>query len=229
MHPMKKESVAGHNAKLRRMTRHYGDADPTMRQSAPVDEFAASPPDEEVPEFGSDSMPPRARADRIGRRAIAANPVPTYNKGGRIKGRAEGGRVKGRTNVNVIVMPPTSPGQGGPNVPPPVLPTGNPPVPPGSATPLPPMPLMAPALPPNGIGTNPAVPPIPRRRGGRVHHTDVGEDKALIRSMVKRSALKGRAKGGRIHMTAGAESGEGRLEKARARAAHARHEKPQEV
>ncbi len=71
------------------------------------------------------------------------------------------------------------------------------------------------AMPPGG-------PPIPiRKKGGRVmkHHDDEAEDAAQIKSMVKKEALKPhgamRAAGGRMtHLTAGAYSGEGRLEKA---------------
>jgi hypothetical protein len=57
----------------------------------------------------------------------------------------------------------------------------------------------------------------PRARGGKVEHADAKEDKAMIKKMVKPESLK-RARGGRLpnqkhHMTAGAASGDGRLEK----------------
>jgi hypothetical protein len=60
-----------------------------------------------------------------------------------------------------------------------------------------------------------------RKQGGRVvkkhHHDDAHEDAVQIKHMVKESALKPhgsmRAAGGRIGLTAGAASGEGRLEK----------------
>ena len=45
----------------------------------------------------------------------------------------------------------------------------------------------------------------------------------------KWAAENNKATGGSVHMTAGSESGEGRLEKSEARARHAKHEKPQKV
>ena len=65
-----------------------------------------------------------------------------------------------------------------------------------------------------------AMPPgmmPPRARGGKVNHADAKEDKAMIKKMVKSDSLKGRARGGKVHMTAGAGTGEGRLEKEAAR------------
>lgn len=63
------------------------------------------------------------------------------------------------------------------------------------------------------------------------HHDDADEDMKMIKSTVKESALKShgsmRAAGGRVHLTAGAATGEGRLEKIAAQKRH--HEKPQEV
>ena len=84
-----------------------------------------------------------------------------------------------------------------------------------------------------------AMPPgmmPPRKKGGRVmakgsHHSDEDQDMHLIKRTVKESALKPhgsmRAAGGRL--TAGAASGEGRLEKAEIQRRTAKHEHPQEV
>ena len=55
------------------------------------------------------------------------------------------------------------------------------------------------------------------KRGGAVKsmkHDDAKEDRAMIKSMVKPSAIK-RAAGGKVMMTAGSESGEGRLQKSK--------------
>jgi hypothetical protein len=62
-------------------------------------------------------------------------------------------------------------------------------------------------------------------------HDDADADAKQIKSMVKESSLKPhgsmRAAGGRVGLTAGAVTGEGRLEKI---AAHRRHERaPQKV
>ena len=193
-HPMKKEleGVTGHNAKLKRMTRHYGDADPAMKKNAPVDMDKTEGP-EEVPEFGADSAAPNARADRPARRTTAANPLSTYARGGSVKARARGGRAKGKTNININISP-SGPGgpQGQNGMPPPVLPVdGNPavPPPPAGAPPQPPMPLMGaggPGMMPPGAGSLPpgmmppgAMPPgtmPPRKSGGRVKHRDSGGD-----------------------------------------------------
>ncbi len=65
-----------------------------------------------------------------------------------------------------------------------------------------------------GTGASPSPVPAPmQKRGGRVH-SDVAEDKALIRKMVKPSSIK-KADGGRISYPlkkGGADSGVGRLE-----------------
>lgn len=145
--------------------------------------------------------------------------------GGRVK-RAEGGAVtggdmaigggiskprldraprgdKGGSTVNVIVAPkPDAPAA-------PAMPMAGPPPMP---QPIPPM--MGPA------GGAPAgMPPgMPMRaRGGRVNkaHPDEAQDRALIRKMIAQEEKReGRAAGGRVpHMTAGAESGMGRLQK----------------
>src|ERR1035437_5807231 len=165
MHPNKKEGVEGHNAKLRRMTAHYGDADPAMKILAPVDRLKKEEGEDAVG-YGSDSANVTAkRGDRKARRTTAANPLSTYRKGGRVhakgkhhasggsisdieqanvdqklsaQGRARGGRTKHKgTHVNVIVAP-----QGG------AAPAG-PPMPPMGANPAmmpkPPMPPIPPA------------------------------------------------------------------------------------
>lgn len=250
-HPMRKdlEGVVGHNAKLRRMTRHYGDADPAMKRNAPVDRMMTEGP-EEAPEYGADAAAPNARADRPARRTTAANPMSTYAKGGAVKGRAMGGRMKkGKTNININVMPGPGGAQGQNGLPPPVLtPGGNPAIPPASAPP--PMPLMAGGapgmMPPGGVPGAPMMPPgamppgmmPPRKRGGRIEHKDEAADKKLVKAMVKGSSLKRatggavqnlQLKGNKVHMDDGAVSGPGRLEKTAARARNAKHETPQAV
>ena len=139
---------------------------------------------------------------------------------GGVIARARGGRAKhgkGATHVNVIVTPqggaPGMPPMGGP---PPQLaalaagarpPMGGPPMPPPGGPPGgPPMPMGGPL---------PGGPMPPRAKGGRVHtpHGDEAEDKALINKTLKEEGLIRKARGGGIHMTAGALTGEGRLEK----------------
>lgn len=231
-HPMRKEinGVTGNNAKLRRMTRHYGDANPSMKRNAPVTKMKTEGPEDAV-EYGADSAAPNARSDRPARKSAAANPVSTYKKGGAVK-RAGGGRVhKGKTNININVIPQGSMSQPGasPAIPP-VLPMGGNPAVPPPAPMAPPggqiPPQLAAALAGAGGARPPGMMPM-RKRGGRVHGDEV-EDERLIHKMVKGSALK-RAKGGKIHMTAGSESGPGRLEKTAARARNAKHERPQAV
>lgn len=251
--PYKKEGVDGHNAKLRRLTRHYGAADPTMNKLAPVDRLKKNGPEESVG-FGSDSSAPDTRADRPLRRTAAANPLATYKRGGGVKGRAEGGRVKrggkGKTNINIVVAPGSAAG-GAPAMPPLALPIGaNPALPPPMPPPAPPMggPSGPGLMAMGGLGGPPGMPPglvPPRKRGGRITgqaaeaemagmekqaatHPDVKEDRALVKQMVKPDALK-RAAGGKIGLTAGAVTGEGRLEKADAHRRNAKSERAQVV
>ena len=262
-HPNKKEGVEGHNAKLRRMTRGYGDANPAMKKLAPVTAQKKEGGEEAVG-FGADSDKASARSDRPARRTTSANPVATYKKGGATK-LAKGGRTKHKgTHVNVIVAPqggspPPGAGAGlpmganpaGAMMPPPKPPMAGPgPMapPPGAGMGMPPGagagPMMAGA--PGGLP--PGMMP-PRKRGGKVAHADEKEDAAQIKKMVKPDALKradggpadktsedwtqaqevmqrkayegpetNRARGGRLpnqkhRMTAGAVTGEGRLEK----------------
>lgn len=147
--------------------------------------------------------------------------------GGGVIQRARGGKApKPATSINIIVSPQSKPDAGNPALPP----TGVGPVPP----PMPggPPPGGPPGMPPPPGGMPPGgIPPGlmaamggGRKRGGRVH-ADAKEDAAEIRSMVKPSAL--RARGGR--MTAGAESGPGRLEKTAWRAKRQAGDKTAEV
>lgn len=138
-----------------------------------------------------------------------------------VVGRADGGRVsrKGTTNVNIIVAPQAPQAAPGPVIPP----TGIEPPKPPMAPPAPPPagpegPAGAPpglagalgaggpmgGLPPGAMPPG-AVPPglVPgRKKGGRVH-SDVKEDKAVIKSMVKDSALKPKSRqfGGQLTAT----------------------------
>ena len=180
MHPNKQEGVKSHSEKLRRMTRHYGDADPKMKKLAAVDEQKEEG-EEDAVGYGADPSNKTAkRGDRKARRSIPANPLATYRKGGRVRtkgkhhasggsisdieqanvdqklstqGRARGGRTKHKgTHVNVIVAP-----QGG------GAPAG-PPMPPLGANPamMPPKPPMAPP----GAGAPPGMPPGGPMPGG---------------------------------------------------------------
>jgi len=115
------------------------------------------------------------------------------------KGYARGGKVKGNT-TNIIIT-----GGGAQKQPVPVpVPTGGPP--PGGAPMGPP-----PGGPP--MGAMPGGPPPPMRaKGGRVLGGDATKDN--LDAWSARAAKNSYAKGGRI--SAGAESGVGRLQKARA-------------
>jgi hypothetical protein len=233
MHPNKAEGIRGHNAKLRRMTRHYGEANPSMHKQARVNYPKGDGPEEAVG-YGADSAAANARADRPARRAAPGNATATYRKGGRVKNRAMGGpavakpakKGKGKTNISINITPPSAPtGVSG-------LPMGaNPAVPP-MPPPRPPVPMggMPPGMPP-GAGMPPpgmagapgplgqlalqqkAASLLPRKRGGRVH-ADEAQDETLIKRMVKSKALR-RAKGGpvKVGLKGGAMSGEGRIER----------------
>lgn len=231
-HPMKTDAGNSSTAKFKSLTRHYGAANPSMNKAAGVTaQFQNGP--QEAQGFGVEGNAMPQRHDKASRRAANANPVAAYKSGGRVAARARGGATKGKkgaTHVTVVVAPQ---GQQQPIQPNPALAAaGVPPSPP----PKPPMmspgampagmpmagaPMMGAGMPPGAMMPPGAIPPgaiPPRKRGGSVKHSDEAEDKALVRQMVKPGALKGRARGGTVHMTAGAESGPGRLEKTEARA-----------
>lgn len=168
-------------------------------------------------------------------------PVDNRARGGHVFGGKSGGKgkKKGGTHVNIMIAPQHgAPGAAGmppvsalptPPMPPPRPPMAGPPpgepppggLPPGAGMP----PMLPPGAAPPGVvppGLVPRPPMMPRKRGGRVmskKHEDAAEDARMIKNMVKESALKPhgamRAAGGKVHMahlTAGAGSGEGRLE-----------------
>ena len=51
MHPLKEQAGNSSTAKFKRMTRHYGSANPKMNKYAPVDQLKEEGP-EDVPSFG---------------------------------------------------------------------------------------------------------------------------------------------------------------------------------
>lgn len=298
-HPLKSEAADAHASKLRAMTSHYGSASgPANNIASPQSRLKGEAGEPHVG-FGADSdNKPAKRGDRPARTSMAANPIATYARGGKVKHRADGGEMaapqgsygrrvqdgqngkpadappakarggkvkhrddggsvspieaankaegeaeaseknagggviararggraaKGKhgTHVNVIVAPQ---GAGGPPPgagPSPQLaalaagahpPMGGPPMPPpGAGGPPPGGPPM---MPPGGPGGPPPGPPM-RARGGKVMggHPDASQDKELIQKTLREEGLVRKAKGGGIHMTAGAVTGEGRLEK----------------
>lgn len=237
-HPHKADVEDSHNAKMRRMTMHYGEADPKANFKAPSEKYKLEGPEPHVG-FGADNSAVNARSDKPARRSLAANPIATYKKGGKVKhrdsggdvstieeankdqaatqGRARGGRLhhkgKGSTHVNVMIAPQGGAGAGAP-----------PPIPPQLAGALakPPMagpPPGGPPMPPPGAGGPPpggmppgGPPPMMRKRGGKVHADEV-QDKALIKKELKAEGLVRKARGGALHMTGGSLSGPGREEK----------------
>lgn len=117
------------------------------------------------------------------------------------KKRGDRSARKSGTTVNIVIASKGGPsGAGGLGA-----------APPGVM--MPPAPLPPPRLPPGA--------PMMRKKGGRVEHSDEAQDRKLIKKMLaserkqEDAKMVKRAKGGRLGMTAGAESGPGRLEKTR--------------
>lgn len=130
--------------------------------------------------------------------------TPRLDRAPRGKPAAKSDKGKGHTNVNVIVAPKSDT----PKAPMPMPMMGG-----AGAPPMPPMPPRPPMMPPGGPMPPPGMPM--RSRGGRVtKNDDEAADRKLIKSMIaKEEKREGRASGGRVHMTGGAEGGRGRLEK----------------
>lgn len=241
-HPNKSSAAAGHTAKLRRMTKNYGAASgPENNIMSPQAKMKAEGPEESV-NFGADSAKASARSDKPARRSAPANPIATYATGGAVA-RARGGRTKGATTVNVIIPPqggqPDS-GLGSSMSPQLAGLLPKPPMAPPMAGPPPGAPPMMP--PPGSGGPPPGGMPM-RAKGGRVKGELGGEGKfeyaddgdgdgsmgSIISDALKEEGLIRKARGGGVHMTAGAVTGIGRLEKMGITARHRGSMKPQDV
>lgn len=214
-HPNKSEGLDSHNAKLKRMTEDYGSADPLMNKLSRITEGKEEGPEDAVGFGAEDGAASARRGDRPARKSMAANPVPTYAQGGRVRatgggvgviaGRARGGRTKGKTSVNIMIAP-----QGAQQPPTPALamaPPG-PPVPP-MAPPAPPKPPLMGGdggLPGGAPGGPPGMPPVMRKRGGSVEAKLQADP---ISHTLKEEGLK-RARGGKVLDGKGSVSGPGR-------------------
>lgn len=107
---------------------------------------------------------------------------------------ARGGKVKGDTNINIVI-----PGGGAKSPMPMPMPMGGPPPGPGPGLPAPPM-----------GGPPPGPPGMPMRAsGGKVNGIATKEG---IAKQSARAAANSYARGGSTKMTAGSESGVGRLQ-----------------
>jgi len=157
--------------------------------------------------------------------------VVGHERGGEVKaeGRAQGGRLDKRarggglkkhgkghhTHINIMVAPKG----GGADVPPPPGAGGLPPPPMGAPPMVPKGPMPPPPGGPMGAGP-PGMPPgMPppggMKRGGKTYSGI--SSKANIDHWAKRTGGNTRyEKGGKVPMTAGADSGEGRLQKIKA-------------
>ena len=95
-HPLKSDAASAHSAKLSRMTTHYGLASgPANNITTPQERLKGEEGEHHVG-FGADSANATSkRGDKPARRSMAANPVPTYAKGGKVKHkyRDNGGSV----------------------------------------------------------------------------------------------------------------------------------------
>lgn len=261
VHPNKSSASSAHTAKLRKMTAHYGSASgPENNITSPQSRLKGEGPEDAV-SFGADSSKASARSDKPARRSVAANPIATYARGGKVKTRAGGGTIpgmdaitqanknqadaagkstggviarsaggrtksKGATTVNVIIAPQGGAegvGAGGLGIHPQLAaaiakpPMAGPPAAPPQGAP--------PMMPPQG------GPPMPMRaKGGRVAKLDADEDtRDLVADTLREEGLIRRARGGGIHMTAGAATGIGRLEKMGIKVRHRGSMAPKEV
>lgn len=93
-HPLRSDVAAAHTAKLRSLTSDYGSASgPANNITTPQERLKGEGGEHHVG-FGADSSNATSkRGDRPARRSAAANPVPTYAKGGKVKHRDSGGDV----------------------------------------------------------------------------------------------------------------------------------------